>query len=217
MVPEYYVEQVSAFSDLRADHVAYLQNPNATASLPEPSALHAYSARSNGECNSAVLESLGLSPCTDYGMYLPPPCDPEEGNDPSQCGIIYAGHFDTDAWVAQAVEEIGMKMGIAWLGEALDLGKCTHGPRREGGGLTRKPTNKVLLQFIVNKTPFYTFHFTPSQFLFEMESAGTPLVEVTGAESEDTLVRGIEAQGTETVGLTSGLLRRLAWQDLRNR
>ena len=114
-----------------------------------------------------------------------------------------------------------MKMGIAWLGEALDLGKCTRGPRdaaAPGGWRTDpKTNNKVLLQFIVNKTPFYTFHFTPSQFLFEMESAGTPLVEVTGAESEDTLVRGITAQGTETVGLTSGLLRRLAWRDLRNR
>jgi len=75
----------------------------------------------------------------------------------------------------------------------------------------------VLLQFIVNKTPFYTFHFTPSQFLYEMETAGTPLVEVTGADSQNTLVRGIAAQGAETVGLTSGLLRRLAWRDLENR
>ena len=124
LVPEYWVEQVSAFSDLRADHIGYLQNPNATAMLPEPSARNAYSARSNGECDSAVLESMGLSPCTDYGMYLPPPCDPEEGNDPAQCGIVYAGHFDEDAWVAQAVEEIGMNMGVAWLGEGLDLGEA---------------------------------------------------------------------------------------------
>ena len=96
LVPEYYVEQVSAFSDLRADHIAYLQNPNATASLPEPSALHAYTARSNGECDSAVLESLGLSPCTDYGMYLPPPCDPEEGNDPAQCCLLYTSPSPRD-------------------------------------------------------------------------------------------------------------------------